>query len=125
MSRVAQQLGDADRNSGFFYITGHGVPQELIDSVLEASKQFHAKSASLGTLDFSSPAGGTFQRQGQIRYTASNGFAISIENPETDGNRAAGRLEESLNGANAGEDLIPDLILAWRGGPGGRLLFVV
>lgn len=40
-ARVAAQLGDAARHSGFFYITGHGVPQELIDAAFAASKQFH------------------------------------------------------------------------------------
>jgi len=46
VSRVAQELGDAARNSGFFYISGHGIPQDLIDSVFAVSKQFHATSRS-------------------------------------------------------------------------------
>lgn len=40
---VASALGDAARNSGFFYITGHGISQGLIDAMFEASKQFHEK----------------------------------------------------------------------------------
>ncbi|VTY37490.1 2-oxoglutarate-dependent ethylene/succinate-forming enzyme [Xylophilus ampelinus] len=36
------QLRDACRNVGFFYIRGHGVPQELIDGCFAASKEFHA-----------------------------------------------------------------------------------
>ena len=39
--RVAAELGHAARTSGFFYITGHGVPQDLIDATFAASKQFH------------------------------------------------------------------------------------
>lgn len=43
---VAQALGDAARTSGFFYITNHGIPQEMIDAVFAASKEFHEKPRS-------------------------------------------------------------------------------
>jgi len=43
---VAKALGDAARTSGFFYITNHGVPQDLIDGVFAASKEFHEKPRS-------------------------------------------------------------------------------
>lgn len=71
------------------------------------------------TLDFFGPMGKSFARQGQIRYTLPNGLAFSIENPETDGDGALGRLRESTGGV--GEDLSPDLVTAWRGGSGGIL----
>ncbi|CAN0219053.1 unnamed protein product, partial [Chrysoparadoxa australica] len=45
-ARVAADLGDAARTSGFFYITGHGISQDLIDAVFAASKEFHEKSRS-------------------------------------------------------------------------------
>ncbi|QHQ36943.1 isopenicillin N synthase family dioxygenase [Algicella marina] len=38
---VAAALGEAARTSGFFYITGHGIPQAQIDALLAASRQFH------------------------------------------------------------------------------------
>ena len=69
------------------------------------------------TVDFFGPAGQTFARQGQVRYTLPGGFAVSIENPETDGVGAAGRLRESTGGI--GSDELPDLVVAWNGGPGG------
>ena len=70
-----------------------------------------------GTVDFFGPAGKSFIRQYQVRYTMSNGLSFSIENPETDGGGALGRLRESTGGL--GEDRWPDLTAAWRGGPGG------
>lgn len=43
---VARQLGDAARNTGFFYIKGHGVSQDLMDALFAASKEFHEKPRS-------------------------------------------------------------------------------
>lgn len=42
-AKVAAALGDAARTSGFFYITNHGIPQEQIDALFAASKEFHEK----------------------------------------------------------------------------------
>ena len=69
------------------------------------------------TVDFFGPAGKSFARQGQVRYTLDNGLSFSIENPETDGTGALGRIRESTGGPGA--DLAPDFTAAWRGGPGG------
>lgn len=69
-----------------------------------------------GTVDFFGPAGKSFKRQGQIRWTMNNGLSISLENPETDGFGAAGRLGESRGGIGADE--VPDVTVAWRGGTG-------
>ena len=80
------------------------------------------------TVDFFGPAGKSFARQGQVRYTLDNGLSFSIENPETDGfadlgvdafgdSLGADRLRESTGGI--GLDIAPDFTAAWRGGPGG------
>lgn len=69
------------------------------------------------TVDFFGPAGKSFARQAQIRYTMDNGLSFSIENPETDGFGALGRLREAND--NTGKDVLPDFTAAWRGGPGG------
>lgn len=41
-ARVADEIGAACRNVGFFYVTNHGVPQELIDRVFGQSRRFFA-----------------------------------------------------------------------------------
>lgn len=63
------------------------------------------------TVDFFAANGQTFLRQGQVRWTFSNGFAVSLENPET----FYGFGEANTTSA----DEVPDLVLKWTGGPGG------
>ncbi|MBS0124510.1 isopenicillin N synthase family dioxygenase [Thetidibacter halocola] len=43
---VAVALGKAARESGFFYIVNHGIPQEQIDALFAASRAFHEKPRS-------------------------------------------------------------------------------
>src|SRR4051794_17061523 len=38
----AQQIRTACRDVGFFYLTGHGVPPELMKDVLDVSREFFA-----------------------------------------------------------------------------------
>jgi isopenicillin N synthase-like dioxygenase len=47
MQTVANALGRACRDVGFFYVTGHGIPQELISRVFEMSAVFFAGPASI------------------------------------------------------------------------------
>jgi isopenicillin N synthase-like dioxygenase len=55
---VAKALGRACRDVGFFYITGHGVPQELMARVFENSAAFFAGPASVReAFSFSGPGG--------------------------------------------------------------------
>jgi isopenicillin N synthase-like dioxygenase len=39
---VADQLRDISKTVGFFYLKGHGIPQNLIDRVFAESRRFHA-----------------------------------------------------------------------------------
>jgi isopenicillin N synthase-like dioxygenase len=39
---VATQLREISTTVGFFYLKGHGIPQDLIDRVFEESRRFHA-----------------------------------------------------------------------------------
>lgn len=45
-ARIAAELGAAARTSGFFYITGHGIPQAQLDAVFAASRDFHGRTRS-------------------------------------------------------------------------------
>src|SRR5205823_6884737 len=40
--RVAAEIRRASERVGFFYLKGHGVPQEIIDAAFAASREFHA-----------------------------------------------------------------------------------
>ena len=40
-ANIVAELGRAARSLGFFYITGHGVPQAPIYAIIAASRQFH------------------------------------------------------------------------------------
>src|SRR3954468_20626943 len=41
--KAAAQLRWAFENVGFYYLTGHGVPQTMIDRTYEAAARFHAQ----------------------------------------------------------------------------------
>ena len=43
--RVAAEVRRACEHVGFFYIAGHGVPQDVIDGAFAASREFHAMPA--------------------------------------------------------------------------------
>src|ERR1700761_4652534 len=39
---VAERMGEAAREVGFLYITGHGLPERLVDDVWSAARAFFA-----------------------------------------------------------------------------------
>lgn len=43
LKHLGQQLRHACDNVGFYFVTNHGVPQDLIDSAFAAAAQFHAQ----------------------------------------------------------------------------------
>jgi isopenicillin N synthase-like dioxygenase len=44
-SRVAAQLGRACRDTGFFYVTGHGIPDALLSGIFNSAQSFFAAPA--------------------------------------------------------------------------------
>ena len=42
LEAVAAQVRRASEQVGFFYLAGHGVPQEIVDAAFQASREFHA-----------------------------------------------------------------------------------
>ncbi|MBV9551507.1 MAG: 2-oxoglutarate and iron-dependent oxygenase domain-containing protein, partial [Alphaproteobacteria bacterium] len=42
LDRLVPQLRHACENVGFFYIAGHGVPEQVIDDAFAAARRFHA-----------------------------------------------------------------------------------
>ena len=42
LEAVASQVCRASQEVGFFYLAGHGVPQAVVDTAFEASREFHA-----------------------------------------------------------------------------------
>ena len=47
-TQVAQALGAAARTSGFFYITGHMIPQSVMDAAFAASSEVTGKPFRAG-----------------------------------------------------------------------------
>ena len=45
--RVAARLKEITETIGFFYLSGHGIPQTLVDRVFEQSRRFHALPAEV------------------------------------------------------------------------------
>ena len=44
---IIEQIGEASRNVGFFYVTDHGVPEEAFDHLIEVSRRFFALSMEM------------------------------------------------------------------------------
>jgi len=42
LETITKELQYAAENVGFFFIRGHGVPQDLVDATFDASRRFHA-----------------------------------------------------------------------------------
>src|SRR5262245_28008288 len=46
IKRVAAALGHACRDTGFFYVTGHGIPDALLSGIFHSAQSFFAEPAA-------------------------------------------------------------------------------
>jgi len=91
VAAVAQKIGDACRGVGFFYVTGHGLPPQLITATERASKAFFASPDGLKSAVLMSAA------TGNRGYVPMRGEALDPGKPAD--------LKEAFN---IGLDLSPD-----------------
>jgi isopenicillin N synthase-like dioxygenase len=55
---VAEAIGSACRETGFFYVVGHGIAPELVDTVFKMSREFFGQPlAAKQRAAFSGPSG--------------------------------------------------------------------
>ena len=90
--RIAAQIGAACRDTGFFYIAGHGIPQALVDGIFAAADQF-----------FDQPEAWKMQLR---KRPGTNGYE-PMETQRLD-NASPGDLKESFNFAAPGRPGRPD-----------------
>ena len=43
IGRIAKEIGTACRDIGFFYVRNHGIPQDLMNGVFAAAKEFFSQ----------------------------------------------------------------------------------
>lgn len=98
--RIANQLGDAARNSGFFYVKGHGISEKLISDIFETSRQFHTQSRSYKMKYWS---GFTTNHRGYVPFEE-NGFDF----PKTI------NFHEAFDLSFDAPDNHPDYLTNWR-----------
>ena len=100
---VALKIGEACRNIGFFYLTGHGVPAAMAEAVFREARRFFALPAAQ-------------KQQIAIEKSACHRgyFALGGENLDPAKQREAGDFKEGLK---IGRDLSPEHPLVKAGTP--------
>ena len=92
--QAATQLRWAFENVGFYYLSGHGVPQSLIDRTYEAAARFHARSPAkklalkvnehnIGYLPISSAASPQAAAQGRASQARTKPISCAASAPPT------------------------------------------
>ena len=112
IQRVGAAIREACSESGFFYITNHGVPQAVIDRAMAAAKKFFAYPVETKRqVAVNKRHRGWHALGGALMYEATRPdhkefFSIGLELPEDDANVLAG---EALRGPNQWPAFMPEL----------------
>jgi len=112
IQRVGAAIREACSESGFFYITNHGVPQAVIDRAMAAAKTFFAYPVETKRqVAVNKRHRGWHALGGALMYEATRPdhkefFSIGLELPEDDANVLAG---EALRGPNQWPAFMPEL----------------
>jgi isopenicillin N synthase-like dioxygenase len=112
IQRVGAAIHRACSESGFFYITNHGVPQAVIDRAMAAAKTFFAYPVETKRqVAVNKRHRGWHALGGALMYEATRPdhkefFSIGLELPEDDPNVLAG---EALRGPNQWPAFMPEL----------------
>jgi isopenicillin N synthase-like dioxygenase len=102
-ARVAEQIGDACRNIGFFYVANHGVPWSTVQRFFGLCEQFFALSVA------------TKQQIDIAQSTCHRGwFSMGAENLDPAKQTGDGDLKE---GIKIGQDLPPHHVYVAQGVP--------
>lgn len=99
VEQVARAMCDASATAGFFYITGHGIPQAAIDDALRAAREFFAlpperkSSVAVNALHRGYIGVGGAKMESATRSDLKESFVYGLEVPADDPDtRAGGRL---------------------------------
>lgn len=112
IQRVGAAIREACSESGFFYITNHGVPQAVIDRAMAAAKTFFAYPVETKRqVAVNKRHRGWHALGGALMYEATRPdhkefFSIGLELPEDDPDVLAG---EALRGPNQWPVFMPEL----------------
>lgn len=107
---VAQRIGRACEDVGFFYIANHGVSQDTIDRAFRASVEFHAQTPeakerlSINMFHRGYIAAKTYALNSGLRPNLSESWVMMHELAEDDPDRVAGK---PLQGPNQWPDGLP------------------
>ena len=111
--RVSNEIGDACRNVGFFYLSNHGIPSITIENVYKQAKRFFSQSIEekmklyIGSCPFNNNRGYTpfFEEKLSLKGDIKEGFDLAMELPENDQDRI--ERGATLYGPNFWPDNLP------------------
>lgn len=113
------KLRQVTHDVGFFYLVGHGIPQELIDEVLDVSRRFFElpEADKLAIENVHSPQFRGYTRTGEELTNGAVDWREQIDIGEERETVEGGAAFQRLEGPNLWPDALPELesaITRWR-----------